>query len=146
MVAGMAKKGGQIKSEHKMSFSPFQHHRRLPKKDCRSVWDCGAQHCKPIPLLWKQIFPCENFLTGKILFSLQGWVCSVNQFFCRLYLSEGGRGRLSLPSFMIFRRPYKLGPRSANAVYFRPGSYYSTIAGKLFDVKWCQNIAAIASL
>ena len=66
--------------------------------------------------------------------------------FGRLFLSGGGRGRLSPPIFIIFLRPYKLGPRSANAVYFRPGSYYSTIAWKLFDVKWCQNIAAIASL
>ena len=40
-------------------------------------------HCNPVqgqyrvPRWWKQDFPCEKKYTGKILFSLQGWVCCV---------------------------------------------------------------------
>ena len=31
-----------------------------------------------VPRWWKQVFPCEKKYTGKSLFSLQGWVCSVS--------------------------------------------------------------------
>ena len=30
-----------------------------------------------VPRWWKQVFPCWEKYTGKTLFSLQGWVCSV---------------------------------------------------------------------
>ena len=30
-----------------------------------------------VPRWWKQVFPCWEKYTGKSLFSLQGWVCSV---------------------------------------------------------------------
>ena len=36
----------------------------------------------------EQGFPCEKYYTGKTLFSLQGWVCSVRWFyrvFLRMY-------------------------------------------------------------
>ena len=52
----------------------------------------GLVHCNPIHVmktgfsLWgNQVFPCESFLTGKILFSLQGWVCSVLIMFSGFY-------------------------------------------------------------
>ena len=33
-----------------------------------------------VPRWWKQAFPCEKNYTGKTLFSIQGWVCSVMSF------------------------------------------------------------------
>ena len=33
-------------------------------------------HCR-VPSWWKQVFPCWKYYTGKTLFSLQGWVCSM---------------------------------------------------------------------
>jgi hypothetical protein len=32
------------------------------------------------PLQWKQVFTCEKNFTGKTLFLLQGWVCSVSLY------------------------------------------------------------------
>ena len=42
-----------------------------------------------VPRWWKQVFPCEKNYTGKTLFSLQGWVCSVWSYCPNIFTRSG---------------------------------------------------------